>query len=58
MNEDHSNRKIKTLGKTILFTNISNMEAQEIIDLYKKRNRVEHCFRAINTLDLASPIYH
>ncbi|MGC8585766.1 MAG: IS1634 family transposase, partial [Thermoplasmata archaeon] len=35
-----------------------NMEAQEIIDLYKKRNRVEHCFRAINTLDLASPIYH
>ncbi|MGC8996242.1 MAG: hypothetical protein ACP5JT_06195 [Thermoplasmata archaeon] len=34
------------------------MEAQEIIDLYKKRNRVKHCFRAINTLNLASPIYH
>lgn len=58
INEDHLNAKIDRMGKTILFTNISNMEAQEIIDLYKKRNRVEHCFRAINTLDLASPIYH
>jgi len=29
-----------------------------IIDLYRKRNRVEHCFRTINTMNIAFPIYH
>ncbi len=58
IDQDRLNKKIERMGKTILFTDITEMDAQEIIELYKKRNRVEHCFRAINTLDLASPIYH
>ena len=34
------------------------MDAESIIDLYKKRNRVEHCFRTINTVGIAFPVYH
>ena len=33
-------------------------DLRELIDLYRKRNRVDHCFRAISSFDLASPIYH
>ena len=29
-----------------------------LFDLYRKRNRVEHCFRTISMKDLASPVYH
>lgn len=38
--------------------NIGYSNPEELIDLYKKRNTVEYCFRAISTQDLASPIYH
>ena len=41
-----------------LFTDITDMKAAEIIDFYRKRNRVEHCFRTINTMDLAFPVYN
>jgi hypothetical protein len=34
------------------------MDAAGIIDLYKKRNRVEHCFRTINTMGIAFQVYH
>ncbi len=46
------------LGWNALFTNITEMNAEDIIDLYGKRNRVEHCFRHINTMDIAFPLYH
>ena len=42
------------MGKNAIFTNIMDMEPEDIIDLYRKRNRVEHCFRTINTMDIAS----
>ncbi|MEM4115194.1 MAG: hypothetical protein QXP59_04210 [Saccharolobus sp.] len=34
------------------------MKAEEIIDLYRKRNRVEHCFRTVNSMDIPFPVYH
>ena len=51
-------RRLKMLGMNALFTSISDLSAEEIIELYRRRNRVEHCFRTINTMDIASPIYH
>ncbi len=56
--EEKMNEKIRRMGKEILFTNIMDMDAKEIIELYKKRGRIEQCFRTINVLDIASPIYH
>ncbi|QRF76203.1 hypothetical protein Thermo_01720 [Thermoplasmatales archaeon] len=32
-----------------------DMDAESIIDLYRKRNRMEHCFRTISMEDLAKP---
>jgi transposase len=58
VDNERLNRRIERMGKTVLFTNITEMKAQEIIDLYKKRNRVEHCFRTINSLKIAFPVYH
>ena len=46
------------MGKNAIFTNIMDMDSAAIIDLYRKRNRVEHCFRTINTMNIAFPIYH
>ena len=51
-------RRLKMLGMNALFTSISNLRAEEIIELYRKRNRVEHCFRTINNMDMAFPLYH
>ena len=51
-------RRLKMLGMNALFTSISDLRAEEIIDLYRKRNRVEHCFRTINNMDMAFPLYH
>jgi len=34
------------------------MDAKDIIELYKKRATVEHCFRIINTMGIAFPLYH
>mgnify|MGYP001626220844 CR=1 FL=1 len=58
VDNERLNRRIERMGKTLLFTNIADMSAQEIIDLYKKRNRVEHCFRTINSMEIAFPVYH
>ena len=51
-------RRLKMLGMNALFTSISDLDAEEIMELYRKRNRVEHCFRTINSMDIAFPIYH
>ena len=58
INQERMNARFRTFGRNALFTNIGSADAKELIDLYRKRNRVEHCFRAISTQDLASPIYH
>ena len=60
MHVDHERmkKKLKLLGINALFTDITDMGADDIIDLYRKRDRVEHCFRTINTMDIAFPIYH
>ena len=50
--------RLSMMGKNALFTNIMDMEPENIIDLYKKRNRVEDCFRTINTMGIAFPVYH
>ena len=50
--------RISTFGRSALFTNIEDMKPEDLIDLYRKRNRVEHCFRTISMRDLASPVYH
>ena len=60
MHVDHERMKkrLKLLGMNALFTDMADMSADAILDLYRKRNRVEHCFRTINTIDIAFPIYH
>jgi hypothetical protein len=45
-------------GRNAFFTNIEMADARELIDLYRKSNRVEHCFTEIIFLGLASPMYH
>ncbi len=50
--------RMSMLGKNAIFTNIMDMDAGNTIDLYRRRNRVEHCFRATNTMDIAFPVYH
>ena len=51
-------KRLKLLGLNALFTSITDMSAREIMELYRRRNRVEHCFRTINTMDMAFPVYH
>lgn len=58
INQERMNARFRMFGRNALFTNIGSADAKELIDLYRKRNRVEHCFRTISTQDLASPIYH
>jgi len=58
IDQERLNARFRMFGRNALFTNIESADAIELIDLYRKRNRVEHCFRAISSLDLASPIYH
>ena len=58
INQERMNERLSMMGKNAVFTNIMDMDAESIIDLYKKRNRVEHCFRTINTVDMAFPLYH
>ena len=58
INQERMNERLSMMGKNAIFTNIMDMDAESIIDLYKKRNRVEHCFRTINTVDMAFPLYH
>ena len=49
---------LSMMGRNVIFTNIMDMDAAKIIDLYRKRNSVEHCFRTINTMGIAFPVYH
>ncbi len=58
INGERMHQRLSMLGKNALFTNIEDLKAEELIDLYRKRNRVEHCFRIISMKDLASPVYH
>ena len=58
INQERMNERQSMMGKNAVFTNIMDMDAEDIIGLYKKRNRVEHCFRTINTVDMAFPLYH
>ena len=51
-------RRVRMLGLNALITSISHIVAEDIIELYRKHNRVEHCFRTINSTDLAFLIYH
>lgn len=50
-------KRLKLLGMNALFTDIRNMDAGDIINLHRKRNRVKHCFRTINTMEIAFPVY-
>lgn len=50
--------QLSMMGKNAIFTDIMDMDAGNIIDLYRRRNRVEHCFRTINTIGIAFPVYH
>ena len=58
INQERMEERLSMMGKNALFTNITDIGPEDIIDLYKKRNRVEHCFRTINTMDIAFPVYH
>jgi hypothetical protein len=58
INQKSVDELFSMMGKNVLFTNITDMDSAGIIHIYKKRNRVEHCFRTINTMDMAFLIYH
>ena len=58
IDQERMDRRLSMMGKNAIFTSIMDMDAKTIIDLYRKRNRVEHCFRTINTVDMAFPLYH
>lgn len=58
IDHERMTERLRLLGVNAIFTNITDMKAEDIIDLYRKRNRVEHCFRTINNMDLAFPLYH
>ncbi|MEM3191989.1 MAG: hypothetical protein QW292_07865 [Candidatus Parvarchaeota archaeon] len=58
IDHERMSARLRMLGINALFTDIDNMKAEDIIDLYRKRNKVEHCFRTINTMDIAFPVYH
>lgn len=58
IDQEKMNEGLSMIGKNALFTNIMDMDPEEIIELYRKRNRLEHYFRTINTMDIAFPIYH
>ena len=56
--QERMDEHLSMMGKNAIFTNIMDMDADSVIDLYRKRNRVEHCFRTINTMGIAFPVYH
>ena len=58
IDQERMDRRLSMMGKNAIFTSIMDMDARSVIDLYRKRNRVEHCFRTINTVDMAFPLYH
>ncbi|EQD75651.1 transposase-like protein, partial [mine drainage metagenome] len=58
VNSGKMRERFSMMGKNALFTNMMDAKAEDFIDLYAKRNRVEHCFRIISMKNLASPVYH
>ena len=58
IDQERMDRRLSMMGKNAIFTSIMDMDAKNVIDLYRKRNRVEHCIRTINTVDMAFPLYH
>lgn len=58
INQDRMDHKMSMMGKNAIFTNIMDMDAERILELYRNRNMVEHCFRTINVMNLAFPLYH
>ena len=58
IDQKRMDERLSMMGKNAIFTNIMDMDSAEIIDLCKKRNRAEHCFRTINTMGIAFPVYH
>ena len=58
IDQERMNERMSMMGKNAISTNIMDMDSAAIIDLYRKRNGVEHCFRTINTMNIASPMYH
>ena len=58
INGERVRDRISTFGRSLLFTNVGDTKSEDLVDLYRKRNRVKHCFRTISMSNLASPIYH
>ncbi len=58
INNERMEYRMSMMGKNAIFTNIMALDAESIIELYKKRARVEHCFRTINVKGIAFPLYH
>lgn len=58
INRGRLKEKINAMRRNALFANIYDMRAEDIISLYKKRNHIEHCFRAISMEDISKPEYH
>ena len=58
ISSERMQERLSIMGKNALFTDIEDMKPEDLIDLYRKRNMVEHCFRIISMRDLVSPIYH
>ena len=57
IDQKRMDKRMSMMGRNAIFTTITDMDAVKIIDLYRKRNRVEHCFCTINTMAIAFPIY-
>ena len=58
VDHERMKRRLRLLRMNALFTDIHEMSEDAIIVLYRKRNRVEHCFRKINTMDIAFLTHH
>ena len=58
INRERMEERFRMFGKNALFTNIDDMKSEDLIERYRKRNRIEHCFRTISMRDLAKPEYH
>ena len=58
INIKHMEERFRMFGKGAIFTNIYDMKPENVLELYRKRNRIEHCFRTISINGLAKPEYH
>ncbi|MEM0134128.1 MAG: hypothetical protein QXU18_02720 [Thermoplasmatales archaeon] len=57
IDHERMSERMKRLGINALFTDITYQRADDIIDVYRKPNNVEHCFQIISTMDIAFPLY-